>query len=354
MARTVRPRSGGWVPRSHRGGGAEDGADSPADASGDGLEVGHRGSHAGLRSGSSSTPSRARSIAGRWRERILPRSLLGITSLILAFSIGAGLSGVVLYSYYQYRLDQTNSGVNALVSGYKQAFANAEKDLAAEAAAAKSQVQSATQALQQLQTDPAGIAKLVKQLAPSVFFVHTLDQAGQPSVGTAFVIASTSDQSLLLTSYTVVAAATHSPAPAVYVQQGSGSSTQVTVRSWDPTHDLALLVLAQGGLRAVSIAPSSSALQPGERLFAVSGSGSAGASVTAGTVVDTFSGGIAEDAPVGPAFQGGPLVNSNGQVVAVASRNYSPLGFASSGVYYAPYLQAACDVVLSCPGGRLG
>src|SRR5580698_3381755 len=37
---------------------------------------------------------------GRIRQRILPRSVLGIASLILALAIGAGFSGVVLYSYY--------------------------------------------------------------------------------------------------------------------------------------------------------------------------------------------------------------------------------------------------------------
>src|SRR5215469_5659121 len=40
------------------------------------------------------TPTPAR--APRWRGRILPRSVLGICALILAFSLGASLSGVVL------------------------------------------------------------------------------------------------------------------------------------------------------------------------------------------------------------------------------------------------------------------
>src|ERR1700722_12998388 len=59
-------------------------------------------------------PSRASSV----RNRILPRSVLGVACLILAFAVGAGFSGVVLYSYYQYTLNQTNTRVNALISGY--------------------------------------------------------------------------------------------------------------------------------------------------------------------------------------------------------------------------------------------
>jgi hypothetical protein len=114
------------------------------------------------------------------RSRILPRSLLGIASLILAFAIGAGFSGVVLFSYYQYKLNQTNDRVNTLISGYKTQFANAEGNLSATAAAAKLNIQTELKALQQLQAGPATLAALVKQLAPSVFFVHTLDASGQP------------------------------------------------------------------------------------------------------------------------------------------------------------------------------
>ena len=73
----------------------------------------------------------------RLPTRILPRSVLGIASLILALAVGAGFSGVVLFSYYQYKLNQTNDRVNTLISGYKKQFANAEGDLAAAAAAAR-------------------------------------------------------------------------------------------------------------------------------------------------------------------------------------------------------------------------
>jgi hypothetical protein len=76
------------------------------------------------------------------RSRILPRSVLGIASLILAFAIGAGFSGVVLFSYYQYKLNQTNDRVNTLISGYKTQFANAEGNLSATAAAAKLNIQT--------------------------------------------------------------------------------------------------------------------------------------------------------------------------------------------------------------------
>jgi hypothetical protein len=286
------------------------------------------------------------------RYRVIPRSVLGIASLILAFAIGAGFSGVVLYSYYQYKQNQADNKVNALVSGYKSQFAKAEANLNAAVAAAKANINEQVQAAQQAQGTPDQLARLIKQLSPSLFFVHTLDASGAPSVGTAFVISSNANQSLLLTSYTTVAAATHSPGPGVYVRQG-GTDTQVTVTTWDSNYDLALLVLPRGNLTPLIAASPTLAPKPGDHLFSMSGLGTAGASIDTSTVVDVSSNGLALDTAAGNAFDGGPIVNQSGQVIAVASRNYNPDGFASTGVWYAPYVEAACSKVLSCPGGTL-
>lgn len=291
---------------------------------------------------------------GMLRYRVLPRSVVGISMLILAFAVGAGFSGVILFSYYQYKQDQANAKVNALISSYKGQFAKAQADLNAAVDAAKTNIATQLKAAQALQAGPAQLASIIKQVAPSVFFVHTLDTSGQPSVGTAFVISSSSSQSLLLTSFTTVTAATHSPGPPVYVTQGDkGSDMPVTVRTWDPQYDLALLILPKGGLTPVSVAPTSPAPQPGDRIFAVSGLGSAGASLAQGSVVDVSSSGLEVDAPIGAAFQGGPVVDTSGQVVAVGSESYAPLGFTSHGPYFVPFVEAACNKVLSCPGGTL-
>jgi S1-C subfamily serine protease len=291
---------------------------------------------------------------GMLRYRILPRSVVGISMLILAFAVGAGFSGVVLYSYYQYRQNQADAKVNALISGYQAQFSKAEADLNAAVAAAKANIATQLKGVQSLQAGPSELAAIIKQVAPSVFFVHTLDAAGQPSVGTAFVVSSNNSQSLLLTCYTTVSAATRSPGPQVSVSQAdNGPQTPVSVRSWDPQYDLALLILPRGGLTALTPAPTSPSPQPGDRLFAVSGLGSAGASLAQGAVVDVSSSGLELDTPLGTAFEGGPIVNQAGQVIAVGSRNYAPLGFTSQGTYFVPFVQAACSKVLSCPGGNL-
>jgi hypothetical protein len=52
---------------------------------------------------------------------------------------------------------------------------------------------------------------------------------------------------------------------------------------------------------------------------------------------------------VGTAFRGGPIVNSDGEVVAIASRAYAPQGFDPGAVLFAPTVQLTCDKILHCP-----
>ncbi len=188
--------------------------------------------------------------------------------LILAASVGAAFSGAVLYSYYQYRLQKTDDRVNALVNGYKKQFDKASADLAAQRDAAKAQIASALGPLQQLQASPQTLQALIKKAAPSLWFVHTLDVNGQPSVGSAFAVASNPSQTLLLTSYTTVVAATRKPGPQVLVRQGT-VDTSVNVWTWDERYDLALLILPKGGVPVLHAAGPAPAI--GQRVFAALG-----------------------------------------------------------------------------------
>ena len=60
-----------------------------------------------------------------WTGRLLPRSLLGITALILAASLGAAFSGAVLYAYYQFRLDRTDSKAQEFAASFKDELGKA-------------------------------------------------------------------------------------------------------------------------------------------------------------------------------------------------------------------------------------
>jgi S1-C subfamily serine protease len=285
-----------------------------------------------------------------WRQRLLPKTVRGMASLIVAASVGAALSGTILYAYYQYRANQTEQRVGSFVNGFDQRFKTATSTIQADQANAQSAIQRSLGPIQGAQSQGATTANLLKQTQAAVWFVHTVDANGQPSVGSAFAVSSSNGKTLLVTSYSTVQAATHQPGPTIYVRKGD-TDTPATLWSWQQAKDLALLEINRDNAKTVNFASGDAPLKVGDRIYAVSGLGGAGGSITAGSVADASSTLLQTDAAIGTAFQGGPLINAQGNVVGVASRSYNPLGFTSDGVYFGVPIQAACDHVLSCPGG---
>lgn len=280
--------------------------------------------------------------------RFVPRSVKGIVAVLVAFSMGASLSGAVLYTYYDNRKTQSEKRANAFVKNFQQRFSTAEKIIKAQTENAKTEIQEQIEPLRQIRAEGETLEKLVKDTAPSLFFVRSLDEAGAASVGTGFAVASDGDQTFVLTSFTTVRAATKRPGPQVVVRKGN-QELKADLYTWEDAKDLALLVIAKGDIPKLSFAPRDPALKVGERVFSVSGLGSAGYAVSQGSVADVSANGIQHDAAVGQGFQGGPLVNSKGELLGVASRAYAPLGFTSEGVFFSLPIRGACEKVLRCP-----
>ncbi len=289
-----------------------------------------------------------------WRERLVPKTVLGISVIILAFAVGSAFSGVALYAYYQNRLDEDAQFNKDFAAQFGEQFDNAKKTIEADGTNARALIQTELEPLKRLAASGDTLAGLQKALGPSTFFVQTQDEAGVASVGSAFVVASDTRQSFLLASFSTVKAATRAPGPAINVRQVTGPTVKATLWTWQEDKDLALLIIDRGSLPKVAFAPTSPPLKLGERVFAISGLGGSGPSVTQGFVSDISAAGIMHDAAVGQGFQGGPLVNSEGKVLGIASRAYAPLGYQSDGVWFAIPGRSACDKVLKCPNSDPG
>jgi len=284
---------------------------------------------------------------GFWK-RIIPTTALGLAGLLFCMSIASAFTGAVLYAFYEYRLGKTEHRVDAFKAGFEDKVKEAVGRIDTERDTAVGAVQSQLDDLEKFAASGETLSGLLDKTAPSVWFVSTLDEAGQPSVGSAFVVFSDGSQSFLLTSYSTVHAATQKPAPKITVRKGDQELT-AELTSWDPAHDLALLTLARPNLPALKWAPTDPALQIGDRVFVVSGLGAAGGAISQGFVADVSADGIQHDSPIGAAFQGGPLINSAGEVLAIASRTYSPLGFAPEAVFFGVPVRTSCKVVIKCP-----
>lgn len=285
--------------------------------------------------------------------RIVPQTILGLASLLFFMSISAAFSGAALFAYYRFELDDTQQRVADVEGRTADQFEAAEQMLESSREDAIVEINDLLNELEQFAASGQTVDELIEGVKNSIFVVSTLDENGQPSVGTAFVLFSDSERSFLLTSYTTVRAATVSPGPDLTVGNGSGE-INVELASWDAPRDLALLIAEDSpNLPPLTLAdPSVTAT--GDRVFAVSAVGAQNASVVQGIIADVASNAVSHDAPIGPQYQGGPLLNAAGEVVAVDSRTYAPLGFAPDSVFFGVPIREACAEVVQCPTDLVG
>jgi len=284
---------------------------------------------------------------GFW-ARVLPDTALGLATLLFFMAVAAAFSGAALFAYYRFELDDTRERVAEVEGAVADQVESGTQIIDERRDQATAEIEGLLDELEQFSASGQTVEQLVEGVAPSVFFVSTLDEAGQPSVGTAFVLFSDSERSYLLTSFTTVRAATVEPGPPVEVRQGD-RRIDARLTAWDEGRDLALLVAEDDpNLPAVTVADPSS-IDVGDRVFAISGLGTAGGALTQGVVADVAANGIQHDASVGPQFQGGPLLDADGALVGITSRRYAPLGFVPDSVFFAVPVREACAELVQCP-----
>jgi S1-C subfamily serine protease len=284
-----------------------------------------------------------------WR-RALPTTALGLAFALFCASVASAFTGAVLYAFYEYRLGKTEDRVDAFEAGFEDEVDAALEEIAKERDDAVGQVQSQLDDLEKFAASGETLQGLLEQASPSVWFVETRDDAGQPSVGAAFVVFADAEQSFLIASFNTIRANTQQPVPGIELVKGDERLDATLVR-WDEPNDLALLSVAKPSLPPLEWAPTDPPTQVGDRVFVVSGLGGGGGAVSQGFIAGVSSQGIQHDAPVGAAFQGGPLVNSAGEVIAVASRAYSPLGFSPEAVFFGVPVRNSCASLITCPDG---
>jgi S1-C subfamily serine protease len=283
-------------------------------------------------------------------RRAMPTTALGLAFALFCASVASALTGAVLYAYYEYRLGQTEDRVDAFEASFEDQVDAALEEITKERDAAVGQVQTQLDDLEKFAASGETLQGLLEKVSPSVWFVETRDEGGQPSVGAAFVVFSDAEQSFLATSLRAVRANTQQPTPGIQVVKGEERLDATLVR-WDEPNDLALLSIPKASLPRLKWAPADPPPQVGDRVFVVSGLGGGGGAVSQGFIAGVSSQGVQHDAPVGAAFQGGPLVTSSGEVLAMASRAYSPTGFAPEAVFFGVPIRNSCTSLITCPDG---
>src|SRR5213079_2430562 len=98
-------------------------------------------------------PEKPNVVPPRWRERIVPKTVIGMTMIILAGAIGAAFSGVVLYSYYEYRLNKTETKVANFINGFQSTRQQAIDAINAKKDDAKAEVDKELEPIKKIQAE---------------------------------------------------------------------------------------------------------------------------------------------------------------------------------------------------------
>jgi S1-C subfamily serine protease len=197
----------------------------------------------------------------------------------------------------------------------------------------------------------ANTIKQAETVSPFVWFVATLDENGNPAVGSAFSVATDDTSTLMITSYNTVKAGAVNPAPPIGVRKGQ-EEISARVVSFDPDRDLALIEVQRANmpiLEWASDADQQAAL--GLRVFPVSGLGGTGAALTSGIIIDQSGAGLLHTSPIGDFMQGGPIITADYKVIGVASIAYRPLGFDPGEIHFSVQINSVCAVLMECGGG---
>lgn len=264
-----------------------------------------------------------------FRRHFWPPSAFGIIVISIVMSVLIGFIGAVIYT----------SSDNAKVA----AVDPTDQERVAPTIPASADPASTTTTSPQLLTAD-GVAR---KAAPSVFTVTSLDDNGEAIEGSGFVAGSFGGQTFLLTSLSIVRAATRIPGPDINVSNG-GSQVKATLWTWQEERDLALLVIGRSA-PSLSWADSDPPAKPGDKVYVVGGIGGA---PVAGVISSISPASIQHNVFIDSRRQGAPLLNEKGQVLGMASLSFNPGATPADVTFYAVPIAAACERVLSCGSGN--
>lgn len=281
------------------------------------------------------------------RHRILPRTVIGISLMLLCIGLGAAFSGAGFYAYYDNRLAENEEEVARFVDGFDRQFTEASGALDELRSESITQIRRELVPLGEFVTDQNGVVSLPQTAGSSVYLLSSSNEAGEKVLGAAFAVAQLDGGTALLTSYSNVAASVTTPSPDIVLTKGDTELT-ANLWAWDEDYDIALITVSETIPTLPLADPSTQLATVGGRVFAVSGYGGQGATASPGVLLDLSAQGLQHTAAMGSMFVGGPLLNSQGLVVGVASLNYNPLNIDTGDVRHAPDVQAVCERILSC------
>lgn len=288
---------------------------------------------------------RARRYVARRSVRfpIFTRSVLLWMLIFALVGVAFGGSGAFWWAHFNTQISELRAETRDIETRSAEAMSQIESNRNA----ALTEIDEALEPLAGFLSESRTI-QLAELFAPAVWFVSTLDEDGQPTVGSAFPVATDAEETLFVTSHATVEAAATEPGPEIEIRNLE-DEVEANLVSTDPGRDLALLSVPRGDLPVLEWASEETqAAALGTRVFPISGFGGLGASLTSGVVMDQSAAGLLHTAPLGTFQQGGPVVTPDGRVIGVASLTYDPQGFDPGEIHFAVRIDDVCIELLDC------
>lgn len=261
--------------------------------------------------------------------------------------IGATLSGALAVLYFGQQVNrleaETRDARAAVEEARDEALAVRDEALAA----IGSQVTQVEEAL-------ADNAPIEGPNEAGVYAVAASHANGERRVGSAFTIYSSRSETILITTYRLVATGDGFAVPGVEVLL-SNRNTNARVHNFDRDLDVATLVISGGGdLPVLDWRPAEEEISRGDRLYLAGLAGPGAGTVLQGTVGSVGNRSIVPNLPVNDLLAGGPLLDGKGRVVAMASLNYGPAGQAEGDLAYGVPIREICRELIQCAPGDDG
>ncbi|MDP8938045.1 MAG: serine protease [Actinomycetota bacterium] len=270
------------------------------------------------------------------RRYLWPPTPLVAVAVAVVVAVLVGFLGAYVYT-------ASDSGTIEAVDPADRPLAEAERRAREEADRRAREASQPSTTTSTTRVEILSPEEIGRKVAPSVWAVKSLDEAGAPTEGSAFAAGAFGGQTFLLTSLAVVRAATRNPGPEITVRNG-GSEAKATLWTWHEERDLALLVLPRSapGLTWATESPEGKA---GDKVYVATASG-----LTPGVIASSSPTAIQHNVFVDKARQGGPLLNERGEVLGMTSIDFNPQGAGTDRIFFAVPVRVACERVLSCGG----
>jgi S1-C subfamily serine protease len=176
---------------------------------------------------------------------------------------------------------------------------------------------------------------------------------GAVRVGSTFVVYSDERETFMVTTYGLVATAEGSAVERVEVFL-PGQTVAGRVHSFDRDLDLAVVVLTGGPLPVPEWRPAEEPVGLGDAIYLAGIGGPDTPAVAEGRIAASSLDAIVPTFPVNSFTAGGPLLDVNARVVAIATMGYQPFGPGEGGLRYTVPIRALCRQLIRCTSSDTG